>query len=73
MAAARSSFVCVEKERLLREFARAVSEYNRMQSAQVAAVLKGVDFPFREEIAKAERRKDEAKYAIIAHQQEHGC
>jgi len=33
----------------------------------------GEDFPFREEIAKAQQRKEEAKYAVIAHRQEHGC
>jgi hypothetical protein len=73
MAAAHSSILCFEKEKLLREFAHAVSEYNRMHSAQLAAVLKDEDFPFGEEIAKAEQRKEEAKYAILAHRQEHGC
>jgi hypothetical protein len=28
---------------------------------------------FQEETAKAGVRKDEAKYAVIAHQEEHGC
>jgi len=64
---------CIEKYRLLQAFARAVSEHNRMMSAQVAAVLNGDDFPFEEEIAKAAARRENAKYAILAHQQEHGC
>ena len=61
------------KEKLLREYAKAVSEYNRMNSAQVAAVLRGEDFMFQDEIEKAGRRKDEAKYAILEHRQEHRC
>ncbi len=44
-----------------------------MQSAQVAAVLNGEDFPFEEQIAQAAARRENAKYAIIAHQEEHGC
>jgi len=73
MATAHSSVLCLHKEKLIREFANAVSEYNRMHSAQLAAVLKGEDFLFADEIAQAEQRKDEAKYAILAHRQEHGC
>jgi len=44
-----------------------------MMSAQVAAVLNGDDFSYEEEIAKAAARRENAKYAILAHQQEHGC
>ena len=44
-----------------------------MQSAQVAAVLKGADFPFEAELAAAASRRENAKYAILVHQQEHGC
>jgi hypothetical protein len=65
--------LCIEKERLLKAFAQAVSEHHRMQSAQVAAVLRGQDFPFEEEIARAAARREEAKYNVIAHQTEHGC
>jgi hypothetical protein len=64
--------VCIERERLFQDFARAVSDQHRMQSAQVAAVLRGEDFPFREEIAKAVERRENAKYAILTHRQEHG-
>ena len=73
MTARSPVIACIERERLLKEFAKAVSEHNRMQSAQVAAVLKGQDFPFREEIEKAATAKDRAKYAVLAHRQEHGC
>jgi hypothetical protein len=64
---------CIEKQRLMREFAKAVSDYHRMQSAQVAAVMRGADFPFEAELAEAAARRENAKYAILAHQQEHGC
>ena len=43
MAAASPVVLCFEKQRLLEEFVRAVSELNRMQSAQVLAVLKEDD------------------------------
>jgi len=65
--------VCIERQRLMQEFAKAVSDYHRMQSAQVAAVLKGADFPFEAELAEAASRRENAKYAILAHQQQHGC
>ena len=64
---------CIEKFRLMQDYARAVSEHNRMQSAQVAAVLRGEDFPFEEEIGQASDRRENAKYAILAHRQHHGC
>jgi hypothetical protein len=71
--ASPSPLACSEKHRLLREFALAVSEYNRMNSAQVAAVLRGEDFPFSEQIAEAAERKNAAKYAVLEHQSQHGC
>jgi hypothetical protein len=64
---------CIEKERLLRGFARAIAEHHRIQTAQVAAVLRGEDFPFEEELALAAAKRENAKYAVLAHQQEHGC
>ena len=73
MAAASSIILCFERQRLIKDFERAVSDLHRLHSAQVAAVCKGEDFPYGEEIAAASERKDRAKYAIIAHQQAHGC
>jgi hypothetical protein len=74
MATASSKpLACIEKQRLLRAFAHAVSEYNRMNTAQVAAVLRGEPVQFQEQIARAGERKDAAKYAILLHEQEHGC
>ena len=73
MTAASPIILCFEKQRLIKEFERAVSDLHRIQSAQVLAVLNGEDFPFREEIAAASERRECAKYAIIVHQQDHGC
>jgi len=73
MAEPAPVIACIEKERLLQAFARAVSEHHRMQSAQVAAVLKGEDFLFEEEIARAGEARERAKYAVLQHQLEHGC
>ena len=73
MAAPSPVIACIEKQRLLRDFARAISEQHRIQSAQVAAVLRGEDFPFEDELAAAAARRENAKYAILAHQENHGC
>jgi hypothetical protein len=73
MSAARAVILCMEKQRLIKEFERAKSDYHRMNTAQVLAVRNGENFPFQDEIAKAADRKEQAKYAILAHQQEHGC
>jgi hypothetical protein len=68
-----SNFACIELRRLQQEFADAVSEHHRIQSAQVAAVMNGEVCPFEKELAEALTRKENAKYAIIAHQEKHGC
>ena len=74
MATASSSpLACIEKQRLLDEYARAVSDFNRMNSAQVAALRNSEGFIFTDQIAAAGLRMDRAKYAILAHEQEHGC
>jgi hypothetical protein len=64
---------CIEKERLMRDYTSAVAEWTRMHSAQVAALQRGNDVLFREQIAQAAERMENAKYAIIAHQEQHGC
>jgi len=57
----------------MRAFAKAVSDLNRMHSAQTAAIMRGEDFRFEEQIADAATDRDNAKYAILTHRQEHGC
>jgi len=64
---------CVERDMLLFEYARAAAELNRMHSAEFAAILRGEELNFSTEIAEAERIRENAKYAILAHRQEHGC
>ena len=73
MAAIASPLVCIEKKRLQDAFAWAVSEYNRMNTAEALAVMRCEGFRFNEQIAEAARRKDEAKYALLQHEEEHGC
>jgi len=64
---------CITKYRLLQEFARAVSEVNRIHSAQLAALLNDDGFLFQEELHEALELKENVKYALLAHEQEHGC
>jgi phage-related protein len=73
MSAAPSTLVCFEKRKLIKAFEWAVSEYNRMNSAQVAALRNGEGLLFSEQIAAAGLRKDRAKYALIAHEEQHRC
>jgi phage-related protein len=73
MSAVRTVIFCIEKQKLIKAFEWAVSEYNRMNSAQVAAVRNGDGFIFGEQVARAGLLKDCAKYALIKHEEEHGC
>lgn len=63
----------MQQQRLLKQFANAASEYYRMQSAQLAALLNGENRPFDQQIAEAAIRRDNVKCAILAHRQKHGC
>jgi hypothetical protein len=73
MAAARSAILCLEKVKLIKAYQWAVSEYNRMNSAQVVALRNSDGFIFSEQIAQAGLLMEQAKYAIIEHEEEHGC
>ena len=64
---------CPAKKRLLDEFTAAVSEYLRLESAQIAAVVRGEDAPFAAELDAARKRKELTKQAISEHQNRHGC
>lgn len=63
---------CLELKKLTDAYTWAVSEYLRLQSAQMQAILNGEE-GFEAEITEAAIRKDAAKYAIIGHRYEHGC
>ena len=50
-----------------------LSDYLRLQSAHLAAVINGDVETFRAQIHDAGLRKDEAKYAVLTHREQHGC
>jgi hypothetical protein len=67
--------VCEEKRRLVDEFAAAYHELIEFQTQQVQAVIENdPDFSrFDDLIHMAKQKKDEAKYAVVAHISEHHC
>jgi hypothetical protein len=54
------------------EFEQLLAEYQRMQKAQLAAVLDGEDFPFEGLIAKAAVRMIQAKRTLRAYRLQGG-
>jgi hypothetical protein len=70
---------CGEKNRLLGEFLKAIREFTELQSQQTQAVIDAAangdgDFMrFDILLHMAQERKERAKYAWIAHVEEHGC
>jgi hypothetical protein len=72
MAPSSPTVASARMRALLQEFASAVSEVNRMHSAQVAAVLNGDGLYFQDELNAAEVRRENAKYALMTHLREHG-
>jgi hypothetical protein len=54
-------------------YVAAASDLNRIHSAQLAAVLNDEGFLFQAEFAEALERKERAKYAVLAHREQHGC
>ena len=73
VASAPAPISCTELRRLMDEYQWAVSEHFRYQSAQLVAIVNSDPFSFQRELHDAETRKNEAKYAILAHQEAHGC
>ena len=63
---------CLLKQKLMKAYAQAVSEHNRIQSAQVAAVIHGTVSSYWE-LEAARTQMEQAKAAVLAHRQEHGC
>jgi hypothetical protein len=66
---------CEEKQRLSNEFLAAVSELSAIQGQQTQAVIDGdSDFArFDVLLHLAQEKKERAKYAWIAHVEEHHC
>lgn len=71
--AAPVPLICIEKERLFRAFGEASLEYSRLYSARMAALSSGEEAPPIDDLSDAELRKENAKYAILLHQEQHGC
>jgi len=66
---------CEEKHLLSQEFVNAIKELLSLQNQQTLAVIAGdPDFSRLEAgIPAAGERKDQAKYALLAHIEAHGC
>ena len=66
---------CPEKNRLLGEFLDSVHEFLALQSQQTQAVIAGDPDFARFDILMhfAQERKERAKYAWIAHVEQHHC
>ncbi len=67
--------VCLEKQRLQEEFIAACHELNTLQSDQISAVIAGdSDFMrFDDLLHLAREKKEQAKYALLSHMEEHRC
>ena len=64
---------CLEKHSLVEAFTLCVSEYFRVQAAQVSALIKHDAFDFETELEAARECNVAAKRAVVQHQEEHGC
>lgn len=66
---------CDERQRLVEEFVEASRELVELQSQQTHNVISGdPDFArFDDLLHMARDKKDRAKYALIAHREEHRC
>ena len=64
---------CTQRQQLLEQFVIAVQEQIDLQNARLKAFIHGEGFPFEREIADARKRRDQAKYAVLAHEESHGC
>ena len=65
--------ICPERERLTNAYAEAIREYNRLTSQRLSAKLHGDDPPAEALINNAHTNKENAKYALMGHVNEHGC
>ena len=66
---------CEEKQRLIGVFVDSSHDFMELHNQQTQAVIDGdSDFArFDDLIHMARERKDKAKYALIAHLEEHSC
>ena len=73
MASAPAPLFCIELRRLTDAYAKAVSEYLRLQAALLAAIINDDAMTIDEQLSAAGMAKDNAKYALLAHSEMHGC
>ena len=73
MCARQATVLCIAKERLIREYAQAVADCDRLLKAQVESLYRGGDLYPEVEFTAAAQRREDAKYSLIAHQEQHGC
>jgi hypothetical protein len=64
---------CAERWRVIARFTVAASEYLQALSEQLKSVTLSNGFGLETKIAAARQWRDEAKYAILQHESEHGC
>ena len=64
---------CSIRAELTRKFLKAASEYNRMLTAQAAALRKGDGALFDHQVEEARLAQDRARDAIFLHRKAHGC
>ena len=64
---------CRHRQQLLEQFISAVHEHINLQNAQLAALIQGKGFSLEQEIGEARERRDQAKYAVLEHDELHAC
>ena len=64
---------CGEQQRLIIKFRVAATAYLQLEARHLQAVVNGEESNLEDAIKAARGRKDAAKQAVTAHQQEHGC
>ena len=65
--------LCIEMERLVQSYIRAVAEWSRLHTAQVQALKGGGNYKFTGALVEAAERVETTKHAIVAHRQTHCC
>ena len=64
---------CIEREKFLEAYTTAALRYNGLHSERIFAVINGLESPTADELIEAEIQKDKAKFALLTHQEKHGC
>jgi hypothetical protein len=64
---------CVVREKLIQLYEEAAKEHHRLNMTRITAVFDGPEPPSAEEVAEAQMRKENAKYVLQQHMEEHGC